>query len=124
MVLRALMPAFLLAGVVHAQNHASEVSELPANPAAAAPQSPSFVNCPGGGPLGAVDLSVQAGDRPLPFRTINHLSEGDTVRYAPILRGKEKRPGEVALVLIPATREQGQENIVVTEPRPADKAQE
>jgi hypothetical protein len=124
MSLRSLTLVVLLAGVVLGQNPASEVSDRQPNPAAAAPQSPSFVNCPAGGPLGAVDLSVQAGDQPLPFRTINHLSEGDTVRYAPILRGKEKRPGEVALVLIPATRESAQEDLVVTDPRPANEAQE
>ena len=94
-----------------------------ANPAAAAPQSPPFITCPAGAPLGAVDLQVQAGDQRLPFRTINHLSEGDTLLYAPILRGKEKRPGEVALVLVPEKRESGQEDILVTEPKPADKPQ-
>ena len=64
------------------------------------------------------------GGQPLPFRTINHLSEGDTLRYAPILRGKEKRPGEVALVLVPEKRQPGGEDIVVTDPKPADKPQE
>jgi hypothetical protein len=69
-------------------------------------------------------LWVQAGDQRLPFRTINHLSEGDTLVYSPILRGKEKRPGEVALVLVPEKREPGQEDIVVTDPKSADKGQE
>src|SRR5581483_11969874 len=63
------------------------------------------------------------GGQDLPFRTINHLSEGDTLLYAPILRGKEKRPGEVALVLVPEKREPGQEDIVVTDPKSADKPQ-
>jgi hypothetical protein len=67
---------------------------------------------------------VQAGDQKLPLRTINHLSEGDTVLYSPILRGKEKRTGEVALVLVPAKREPGEEDILVTDPKPADKPQE
>jgi hypothetical protein len=71
-----------------------------------------------------VDLQVRAGDQRLPFRTINHLSEGDTVLYAPLLRGKEKRPGEVALVLVPEKRIPGDPNILVTEAKPADKPQE
>src|SRR5437868_6508371 len=99
------------------------VSEQP-NSAAAIPTAQPIVSCPAGGPLGAVDLRVESpkgGDEPLPFRTINHLSEGDTLRYSPILRGKEKRPGEIALVLVPAKRENGQEPIVVTDPKPADK---
>jgi hypothetical protein len=70
-----------------------------------------------------VDLQVQAGDQKLPFRSINRLSEGDTVLYAPVLRGKEKRTGEVALVLVPEKREPGQEDIFVTEPKAANKAE-
>jgi len=95
-----------------------------ANPAAAAPESPALVTCPAGSPLGAVDLKVQAGDQRLPFRTINHLTEGDTVLYAPVIRGKEKRSGEVALVLVPAKREPGKPDILVTDPKSADKPQD
>ncbi len=101
----------------------SQVSEQ-ANPAAAAPESPPFVSCPAGGPLGAVDLRVEAGAAPLPFRTINNLSEGDTLLYTPVLRGKEARPGEVALVLVPEKIEQGQPEIIVTDPKPANKPQQ
>jgi hypothetical protein len=68
-----------------------------------------------------MDLQVQAGDQRLPFRTINRLSEDDTLLYAPVLRGKEKRPGDIALVLVPEKREPGQEDIIVTDPKPADK---
>ncbi len=68
-------------------------------------------------------MQVQAGDQRLPFRSINRLSEGDTVLYAPVLRGREKRTGEVALVLVPEKREPGQEDIFVTEPKPANKAE-
>jgi hypothetical protein len=71
-----------------------------------------------------VDLQVDAGGQPLPFGTINSLGEGDTLRYAPVLLGKEKRPGKVALVLVPEKREAGQEDIIVTDPQPADKPHE
>ena len=122
--LHALKLAFLLAGLLQAQNHATDPNSEQTNPAAAAPEAPPFVTCPAGGPLGAVDLRVRDGGQPLPFRTINHLSEGDTLLYAPILRGKEKRPGEIALVLVPEKRQPGEQDIVVTDPKPADKPQE
>lgn len=105
------------------QAHGNGSAQQP-NPAAAAPEAPPFVTCPAGAPLGALDLRVEAGDQRLPFRTINHLSEGDTLLYSPVLRGKEKRPGEVALVLIPEKRQAGEEDILVTDPKPADKPQE
>lgn len=114
----------LLAGaLLQAQSnvHSSAAEQL--NPAAATPEAPHFVTCPAGGPLGALELQVQAGDQRLPFRTINHLSEGDTLLYAPVLRGKEKRRGEIALVLVPEKRQPGDEDILVTDPKPADKPQ-
>ncbi len=110
--------------LLQAQNNGPDTRAEQPNPAAAAPQAPPFVACPAGAPLGALDLTVQAGDQHLPFRTINHLSEGDTLLYSPVLRGKEKRTGEVALVLVPAKREPGQEDILVTDPKPADKPQQ
>ena len=67
---------------------------------------------------------MRFGDQTLPFRTINHLSEGDTLFYNPVLRGKEKRSGEVALVLVPARRQAGKEDIIVIDPKPAEKAQQ
>jgi hypothetical protein len=108
--------------LLQAQGNAPGASAQP-NPAAAAPEAIPFVNCPAGSPLGAVDLQVQAGDQKLPFRSINRLSEGDTLLYAPVLRGKEKRTGEVSLVLVPEKREPGQEDIFVTAPKPANKAE-
>lgn len=117
MHLRAATIAFIFTALVQAQ------TEQP-NPAAAAPQAPPFVTCPAGSPLGSVDFRVRDGGSPLPLRSINHLSEGDTLLYAPILRGKEKRPGEIALVLVPEKRQAGEEDMVVTDPRPADKPQE
>jgi hypothetical protein len=64
------------------------------------------------------------GGQALPFRTINHLSEGDLVLYSPVLRGNEKRSGEVALVLVPATVKPGEQDILVTDPTDANKPQQ
>lgn len=114
----------LVTWLLQAQSTSPGSTARSPNPAAAIPQSSPFVTCPAGSPLGAVEMRVKAGDQTLPFRTINHLSEGDGLLYAPILRGKEKRPGEVALVLVPETREPGKQDILVTDPKPADKAQE
>lgn len=82
--------------------------------------------CPAGGPLGAIRLRVRApGDGgTLPFRTINHLSEGDTILYTPILRAHERRPGEVSLVLVPARRDRDSDPLIVTDPKPARNPQE
>lgn len=91
-----------------------------------AAEAPPPLTCPAGGPIGPVDLRVQSPERqqPLPFRTINHLTEGDTVFYKPILRGKQKRHGEVALVLVPARRRKNEEALIVTDPKDAAKPQE
>jgi len=120
MGLRTVTIICLVNVLLQAQGNAPGAAAQP-NPAAAAPEAPQLVNCPAGSPLGAVDLKVQAGDETLPFRSINRLSEGDKVLYAPVLRGKEKRTGEIALVLVPEKREPGQEDIFVTEPKPANK---
>ena len=127
MVLRVVAGLLLVFVSLEAQSDSSlSTSEQP-NPAAATPEAPPFVSCPAGGPLGAVELQVKSpatGNDPLPFRTINHLSENDTLLYAPVLRGKEKRPGEIALVMVPAKREPGKEQLIVTDPKPADKPQQ
>ena len=120
MGLRTITIVCVVTALLQAQGNTPGASAQP-NPAAAAPESPQLVNCPAGSPLGAVDLKVQAGDQSLPFRSINRLSENDKVLYAPVLRGKEKRTGEIALVLVPEKREPGQEDIFVTEPKPANK---
>lgn len=88
-------------------------------------QAPPPLTCPAGAPLGAVELSVRAPHvtAALPFQTINHLSEGDTVFYSPVLRGHEKRPGEIALVMVPAKRDPNREPLIVTEPKSAGKPQ-
>jgi hypothetical protein len=81
--------------------------------------------CPAGNPIGDINLQVQSsrGDSPLPLRTINRLSEGDTVLYAPVQRGHLKRHGEVTLVLVPAIRAPGQDSLIVTDPKRADEPQ-
>jgi hypothetical protein len=124
MGLRTSVLVFLLPFLLLAQDQNTGQPGQQPNPAAAVPAAPPFVTCPAGAPLGAVDLQVQAGDQRLPFRTINRLSEGDTLLYAPVLHGKEKRRGEIALVLVPQKREPGQEDMVVTDPEPADKPHE
>src|SRR3984957_127384 len=123
MALRVAMLGFLVGCLALAQNTVPDSGPEHRNPSAAEPEAPPFVACPAGGPLGAIDLRVEAGGQPLPFRTINHLSEGDVLIYTPLLRGKEERPGEVALVLVPAKIEQGEPEIFVTDPKPANKPQ-
>lgn len=128
MLLRALSLTFLALFAAQAQNTTPSFSDAEhPNPAAALPEAPPMLSCPAGSPLGTLDLSVRSPktrDQPLPFQTINHLSEGDTLVYAPILRGKEKRPGEIALVLVPAQRKEGEPPLIVTDPKQADKSQE
>jgi hypothetical protein len=124
MVLRFTGLVLLAGSFAYAQNKGSAPGGEQPNPAAAVPKAPPFVTCPAGAPLGALDLTVEAGGLKLPFRTINNLSEGDTLHYAPVLQGKEKRTGEVALVLVPAKREPGQEDILVTDPKPAGQPQQ
>ncbi|HKE29548.1 MAG TPA: hypothetical protein VKB88_44665 [Bryobacteraceae bacterium] len=121
---RSILVALVFSCFLQAQSKGPDDAGQHPNPAAAVPEAPPFVACPAGAPLGAVDLQVEAGNQRLPFRTINHLSEGDTLHYAAVLRGKEKRTGEVALVLVPEKRAPGQEDILVTDPKPADKPQE
>jgi hypothetical protein len=121
---RATALAFLLGCLLRAQSDDRNSKGQQPNPAAEAPTAPPLVACPAGAPLGALDLRVAAGDQRLPFRTINRLSEGDSLLYAPILRGKEKPPGEIALVLVPEKRNPGDLDILVTDPKAADKPQE
>jgi hypothetical protein len=84
------------------------------------------VTCPAGSPIGNVDLRVVTPGKShsLPLRTINRLTEGDTVAYAPILRSGEKRTGEVSLVLAPAIPAAKGQNIIVLNPKPAGKPAE
>jgi hypothetical protein len=127
MVLRGASLGLLALSLLNGQSKASPPSAAASSawPTDAA-EAPPPVTCPAGGPIGAVDLRVRSpkGGDPLPFHTINHLSEGDAVLYSPILRGHEKRPGEVSLVMVPAKREPGKESLIVTDPKPAEKPQE
>jgi len=88
--------------------------------------TPISLTCPAGAPLGAVNLQVRSPQDkdPLQFQSINHLSEGDTVSYAPVLRNNEKRPGEVAMVLVPAKRNPDDDLLIVTDPKDANKPQQ
>src|SRR5581483_12082322 len=87
--------------------------------------TPAPASCPAGAPIGAIDLRVKSVKDPdtLPFQTINHLSEDDTVVYSPILRNREKRPGEISLVMVPAKRQPKGPSLLVTDPKPAEKPQ-
>lgn len=110
----------------HAQNTLQATSSSGTTTSIDQPDTPPPVTCPAGAPLGAVNLQVRSigNKQTLPFQTINHLSEGDTVLYAPVLRGVEKRNGEVALVLVPAKRKADEDLLIVTEPKAASKPQE
>src|SRR6202000_334902 len=80
--------------------------------------------CPAGGPWGEMDLQVSSGNnQPLPFFNIVHLTEGDVVRYKPLDHGREKRTGDVSLVLVP-TKTQGKYKLIVTDAEDAAKPQE
>lgn len=89
------------------------------------PPTPAPAVCPAGNPIGDVNLQVESsrGQSPLPLRTINRLSEGDTVLYSPVVRGHVKRHGEVTLVLVPAVHKPGQDGLIVTDPKRADLPQ-
>jgi hypothetical protein len=123
MVLQVATCVLLFTTILAGQNQT-----LPASSDNSAPDSataPPPVACPAGAPVGAVELRVQSSSNSesLPFQNINHLTEGDTVLYSPILRPKEKRPGEVSLVMIPAKRAAKEPGVLVTDPKSADKQQ-
>jgi hypothetical protein len=83
--------------------------------------------CPGGGPIGSVDVRVEsshASRAALPLRTINRLEEGDTILYRPLLRSKEDRKGEVAIVLVPVNKRAVQDSLLILEPKAAGKPQQ
>src|SRR5579875_1165174 len=71
--------------------------------------------CPAGAPIGKLDLRtfLVGKSEALPLRTVNQLGEGNRIAYKPILRHDEKRPGEVALVLLPVTPESADERLIV-----------
>ena len=95
-------------------------------PAADSTEALPALTCPAGAPLGTINLQVKSGGNAemLPLQEINRLGEGDSVVYSPVLRGVEKRPGEVALVLVPATHNADSDTLTVAEPARADRAHE
>src|SRR3954447_24400791 len=122
MVLRAAV-LLLLPLICLPASKKNQKGESRPNPAAASPSS-TFASCPAGGPLGAMELQVVSGtNQPLPFLNIVHLTEGDLVKYTPLDRGREKRSGDVSLVLVPA-RITGKEELIITDAREAAKPQE
>ncbi len=123
MLLRAasLLPFVCVLVCAQGVSPTSEGSVLPP-----ATDTPAPTVCPAGGPIGAVSLKVRSpktGDEPLPLDKIINLSEGDTVLYSPVMRSREERHGEVALVMVPLKRDAANA-IQITDPRPADKPQE
>jgi len=126
MFLRIAALFLLVSGAIWAQSTSLVSSAEAAAGGEDAPEAPAPLTCPAGGPIGAVDLRVQSPQRqePLPFRSINHLTEGDTVFYKPILRGRQKRHGEVSLVLVPAKRRKDADPLIVTDPKDASKPQQ
>ena len=123
MFLRVFSLALFCFSMLFAQN---DLTLAAAVEPADTPDTPAPLTCPGGAPIGPVNLQVrspQSSDT-LPFQSINHLSEGDTVLYSPILRGTEKRPGEVALVMVPAKRDPKDYSLIVSDPKRADRAGE
>lgn len=112
--------AFILVSVV------AQSQSVDPKPAADAEEALPPLTCPAGAPLGTIELKVKSGSIPetLPLQEINHLSEGDAVLYSPVLRAKEKRPGEVSLVLVPVDRTASPDGLQVMEPVRADRAHE
>ena len=122
MPLRLLSLALATVALVAAQNP----STTPDGDSSDTATAPPPLTCPAGAPVAAVDLRVRSlpNPDPLPFQTINHLSEGDTLLYNPVLRPHEKRPGEVALVMVPEKREAGKDALIVTQPKAAGTPQQ
>ncbi|MFL6414699.1 MAG: hypothetical protein ACJ74Y_03385 [Bryobacteraceae bacterium] len=124
MVLRAAVLSLLPLICFPASKKNQKAEESRPNPAAATPQSATLASCPAGSPLGAMELQVASGkNRPLPFLNFVHLTEGDVVRYSPLDRGRDKRGGEVSLVLVP-TKISGTDELIITDARDASKPQE
>ncbi len=126
MPLRTVIVLLLALSPALAQKKKSGKDEvMRPNPAAAIPASNTLASCPAGGPLGEMELKVTStsSNQPLPFLNIVHLTEGDTVQYEPVKHGSQKREGDVALVLVP-TKISGKEELIVTDPKSANKPQE
>jgi hypothetical protein len=122
MALRIVWVGLLSLFAVQAQNSV----QLSGNSTTDTADTPLPLTCPAGAPIGAVNVTVQPpkDQEALQFQSINHLSEGDTVLYSPVLRHDEKRSGEVVLVLVPAKRKPEDDLLIVTDPKDANKPQQ
>ncbi|HEX4773484.1 MAG TPA: hypothetical protein VH351_21815 [Bryobacteraceae bacterium] len=122
MVFRSAGLLLLVSSILLAQSSATVTDQSSDAP----DETPPPAVCPAGGPIGAIHLTVrppQSTETPLPVDKIANLSEGDSILYSPLIRGREVRHGEVALVLVPVKHDSG-DAILVTDPKPADKPQE
>lgn len=73
-------------------------------------------------PLGSIELTVKRNSpAPIPISKINQIEEGDKIYYAPAKKPKEKRRGEIAMVLAAPGREH---DFTVLETKDADKPAE
>lgn len=126
MVFRLLSLALATLALLAAQSNPNNLEGDPSAGSADSTQTPAPVTCAAGAPIGAVDLRIRSlqNANPLPLQTINHLSEGDTLLYNPVLHNREKRSGEVAVVMVPEKHETGKSALIVTEPKAADKPQQ
>lgn len=83
------------------------------------------LSCPAGMPLGSFELTVHRAtqnDAGIPLNRINRLEEGDHITYTPVLKAKEKRPGQVTIVLIAAQPQAGDNSdFLVLSPHDADE---
>ncbi|MCC6588593.1 MAG: hypothetical protein IT168_18000 [Bryobacterales bacterium] len=78
-------------------------------------------------PIGSVHLNLRRaeGTSMLPLSQVNKIDEGDTIFYAPALRGKEKRTGKVTIVLVAKNPLPDEKyGFVVLDPQDADATAE
>ncbi len=76
--------------------------------------------CPGGTPLGWIQIKVTrgSGGAPLDIQKVNRLVEGDTISYQPAkIQSIDPKKVRIELLVVPADGSR----ILVSEPRPADK---
>src|SRR3569833_1138155 len=77
--------------------------------------------CPGGTPLGRLDLTVapKTGGLPHPIETVNQLLPGDTITYRPLeIDSFQKKKVRMALLLVPSDGSK----IKVFDPAPGDES--
>lgn len=85
-----------------------------------APPPPPPLVCPGGSPLGWIELTAAPpeGGAPHNLQIVNRLLRGDRISYRPVhLDATEKKDARVALLLVPADNSR----IEIYDPQPADK---